>query len=75
MNVVVVRGLGQGMGAPLRRDSYVMKMDRERNCYACGVLGTWPIIVETGEEEEQWKKEEENMEGKGSRKISKKLDI
>ena len=58
MNVVVVRGLGQGMGAPLRRDSYVMKMDRERNCYACGVLGTWPIIVETGEEEEQWKKEE-----------------
>ena len=35
MNVVVVRGQGQRMRAP-RRDSYAMKVDRGRNCYACG---------------------------------------
>jgi len=34
-NVVVVREQGQGMGAS-RRDSYVMEVDRGRNCYACG---------------------------------------
>jgi len=33
-NVVVVRGQGQGMGAP-KKDPYVIEMDRERNCYAC----------------------------------------
>jgi len=40
MNVVVVRGQGQeqGMGA-LRRDPYVIKVDRGRNCYACGGFG------------------------------------
>jgi len=32
MNVVVVRGQGQGIGMP-RRDPYTMDMDRERNCY------------------------------------------
>jgi len=39
-NVVVVRGQGQGqvMGV-LRRDSYVMEIDRRRNCYACGGFG------------------------------------
>jgi len=35
-NVVVVREQGQGMGAPPRRDPYVMEVDRGRNCYACG---------------------------------------
>jgi len=34
MNVVVVRGQRQGMGAP-RRDPYIMEVDRGRNCYAC----------------------------------------
>ena len=34
MNVVVVRGQRQGMGAP-RRDSYTMKVDRGKNCYTC----------------------------------------
>ena len=24
------------MGAPLRRDSYAMEVDRGRNCFACG---------------------------------------
>jgi len=38
MNVIVVRGQGQGMGAP-RRDPYVMEIDRGRNCYACGGFG------------------------------------
>jgi len=38
MNVVVVRGQRQGMGAP-RRDSYIMEVDRGRNCYACGGFG------------------------------------
>ena len=33
-NAVVVRG--QDMGAPPRRDPYVMEVDRGRNCYACG---------------------------------------
>jgi len=37
-NAVVVRGqgAGQGMGVPLRRDSYAMEVDRGRNCYTCG---------------------------------------
>jgi len=36
MNAVVVRGQGQGMGIPLRRDPYAMEVDRGRNCFACG---------------------------------------
>ena len=36
MNVVVVRGAGQGVGVPPRRDLFVMEMDQEWNCYACG---------------------------------------
>ena len=56
MNAVVVRdaeqGQGQDMGVPSRQDSYAMKVDRGRNCYACGVLGTWPIIAEIEEEKE-----------------------
>ena len=35
-NTVVVRGSGQGMGVPPRWDPYIMKIDRGRNCYACG---------------------------------------
>ena len=35
-NMVVVRGTGQGVGAPPRRDPYIMEVDRGRNCYACG---------------------------------------
>jgi len=39
-NAVVVRdagqGSGQGVGVPPRQDPYVMKVDRGRNCYACG---------------------------------------
>ena len=38
-NVVMVRGLGQGVGVPPRRDLYVMKVDRERNYYTCGGFG------------------------------------
>ena len=40
-NVVVVRGqgAGQGMGISLRWDSYVMEVDRGRNCYVCGGFG------------------------------------
>jgi len=43
MNVVVVRGAGQrqgqSVGASSRQDSYVMEVDRGRNCYACGGFG------------------------------------
>ena len=46
----VVRGGGQGTGVPPRRDPFAMEVDRGRNCYACGVLGIWPIIAGTGEE-------------------------
>ena len=35
-NAVVVRGAGQGMGIPPRRDLFTMEIDRGRNCYACG---------------------------------------
>jgi len=35
-NAVVVRGAGQSMGTPPRRDPYAMEVDRGRNCYACG---------------------------------------
>jgi len=35
-NAIVVRGAGQGVGAPPRRDPYAMEVDRGRNCYACG---------------------------------------
>jgi len=38
-NAVVVRGAGQGMGAPPRRDPYAMEIDRGRNCYACRGFG------------------------------------
>ena len=34
-NIVVIRGLGQGIGASPRRDPYAMEVDRKRNCYAC----------------------------------------
>jgi len=36
MNTVMVRGPGQGAGAPPRRDPYTMEVDQGRNCYACG---------------------------------------
>jgi len=39
MNAVVVRGAGQGVGAPPRRDPYAMEVDRGRNCYTCGGFG------------------------------------
>ena len=38
-NAVVVRGVGQGVEAPLKRDPYAMEVDRERNCYTCGGFG------------------------------------
>ena len=39
MNVVVVRGSGQGAGVPPRWDPYAMEINRGRNCYACGGFG------------------------------------
>ena len=36
MNIVVVRGQEQDVGAPLRRDPYAMEIDLGRNCYVCG---------------------------------------
>ena len=38
-NVVVVRGQGQGVGIPPRRDPFAMEVDRGRNCYVCGEFG------------------------------------
>ena len=38
-NAVMVRGPGQGMGTPSRRDPYTMEVDKGRNCYACGRFG------------------------------------
>ena len=38
LNVVVVKGQEQGIGA-LSRDSYAMEVNRGRNCYACGGFG------------------------------------
>ena len=38
-NAVVVRRSEQRIEAPLRRDLYVMEVDRGRNCYACGGFG------------------------------------
>ena len=38
-NAVVVRSVGQEVGAFPRRDPYAMKVDRGRNCYACGGFG------------------------------------
>ena len=37
-NAVVIRGQEQGIGAS-RRDSYVMEVDRGRNCYTCRGFG------------------------------------
>ena len=43
MNVVVVRGSGQGTGqnggVSPRRDPFTMEVDWGRNCYACGGFG------------------------------------
>ena len=38
-NMVVVRGQGQGVEIPPRRDPFAMEIDRGRNCYACGGFG------------------------------------
>jgi len=38
-NAVMVRGPGQGAGAPSQRDPYAMEVDRGRNFYACGGFG------------------------------------
>ena len=38
-NAVVVRGQGQNVGIPPRRDPFVMEIDRGRNCFACGGFG------------------------------------
>ena len=38
-NVVVVRGLGQSMEVPSKRDPYAMEIDWGRNCYACRGFG------------------------------------
>ena len=38
-NAVVVRGQGQGVGFPSRRDPFAMDIDRGRNCYACRGFG------------------------------------
>jgi len=38
-NMVVVRGQGQSVEVPPRRDPYAMEVDRGRNCYACGGFG------------------------------------
>jgi len=35
-NAVAVRGQGQGMEIPSRRDLFAMDIDRGKNCYACG---------------------------------------
>ena len=37
-NAVMIRGQEQGTGA-LRRDPYVMEVDKGRNCYACKGFG------------------------------------
>ena len=39
INVIMVRGLGQSIGASPRRDPYAMEVDRGRNYYACGGFG------------------------------------
>ena len=39
MNAVVVRGQGQGAGAPLKKNPYAMEVDWGRNCYACRGFG------------------------------------
>ena len=52
-NIVVVRGSGQEMGAPQRRDPYAMEIDRGRNCYAYGVSGIWSVTVGIGVREEE----------------------
>jgi len=35
MNAMVVRGQGQGVEVPPRRDPFAMDVDQGRNCYAC----------------------------------------
>ena len=35
----VVRGQGQSVGTPPRRDPFAMEVDRGRNCYTCGGFG------------------------------------
>ena len=38
-NAVMVRGPGQEMGTPSRRDPYTMEIDKGRNCYVCRRFG------------------------------------
>ena len=39
MNAVMVRGSGQGMVAPPRKDPYAIEVDRGKNCYVCRRFG------------------------------------
>jgi len=39
MNVVMVREQGQRMGVVSRRDSYIIEVDKGRNCYTCREFG------------------------------------
>jgi len=75
-NAVMVRGPGQGIGVPPRRDPYAMEVDKGRNCYACGGFGHMAHYCRNRERvaegrrlefEENYKysnslKEEENLE-------------
>ena len=38
-NAVVMRGQGQRMGVPPRRNPYAMEVDQEKNCYVCRGFG------------------------------------
>ena len=60
-NAVVMRGQGQGVGVPLRRDPFAMLV---------GNLGTWPDIAGTGVKEAEWRTIGEwNMAEEGLRRL------
>ncbi len=68
MNVVVVRGQGQGMRV-LRRDPYAMEVDRGRTVMPVEDLGTQPNTVGTGSKEKEWQREEDQSMKKEERKM------
>jgi len=56
-NAVVVRGLGQDIGAP-RRDPYAIEVKWRRNCYACRRFEHMACHCRNRERGRIWKEEE-----------------
>ena len=73
-NAVVMRGAGQGVGVPPRRDPYAMEIDRGRNCFACGGFGHMACHCRNREQRGRMAKGRRLEYGGRFKRINKHLD-